>query len=69
MCTRATCSWLYFVALYHGFMQTFMMDFMSLMLQAAPCKLNPLVQGARYSANSANLDFLLVMLLRMPLAN
>ena len=62
-------SWLYTMALYHGFILGFILDFMSLVLQAAPCELNPLVQGARSSADSANLDFLLVMLFRMRLAN
>ena len=62
-------SWLYIEALYHGIILGFLLGFMSLVLQAAPCELNPLVQGTRYSADSANLDFLLVMLFRMPLAN
>ena len=31
-----------------------MLGVMSLMFQAAPCELNPLVQGARYSADSVN---------------
>ena len=62
-------SWLYIAALYFGFILGFMLGFMSLVFQAAPCELKPLVQGARYSADSANLDFLLVMLFRMPLAN
>ena len=62
-------SWLYIEALYHGFILSFILGFMSLVFQAAPCELNPLVQGARYSADSASLDFLLVMLFRMPLAN
>ena len=62
-------SGLYTMALYHGFILSFILGFMSLVFQAAPCELNPLVQGARYSADSANLDFLLVMLFRMPLAN
>ena len=51
------------------FILDFMLGFLSLMFQAAPCELNPLVQCASYSADSANLDFLLVMLFRMPLAN
>ena len=59
---------LYIEALYHGFTLGFILGFMSLMLQAAPCELNPLVQGARYSADSANFEFLPVMLFRMPLA-
>ena len=56
-------------ALQHGFILGFMLGFMSLVFQAAPCELNPLVQGAHYSAEFSNLDFILVMLLRMPLAN
>ena len=44
--------------------------FMPLVFEAAPCELKPLVQGARYYfADSANLDFLLLMLFRMPLAS
>ena len=62
-------SWLYIEALYHCFILGFILGFMSLVLQAAPCELNPLVQGTRSSADSANLDFLLLMLFRMPLAN
>ena len=67
--------WLYIAALYHGFILGFMLGVMSLMFQAAPCELNPLVQGAHYwpymhySADSANLDFRLVMLFLMPQAN
>ena len=56
-------SWIYIVALDHGFILGFMLGVMSLMFQAAPCELNQLVQGARYSADSANL------VCRMPLAN
>ena len=62
-------SGLYTEGLYHGFILGFILGFMSLVFQAAPCELKPLVQGARYSADPANLDFLLVMLFRMPLAN
>ena len=62
-------SWLYTMALYHGFILGFILGFMSLVLQTASCELNPLVQGTRCSADSANLDFPLVMLFRMPLAN
>ena len=58
-----------FLALYHGFILGFILGFMSLVFQAAPCELKPLVQGARYSADSVNSDFILVMLFRMPLAN
>ena len=57
------------MALYHGCILGFILGFMSLVFQAAPCELKPLVQGVRYSADSANLDFLLVMLFRMPLAS
>ena len=55
------------MALYHGFILGFILGFMSLVFQAASCELKSLVQGARSSADSANLDFLLVMLFRMPL--
>ena len=37
-----------------------MLGVMSLMFQASPCELNPLVQFARYVADSVNLDVLLV---------
>ena len=57
------------MASYQGFILGLILGFMSMASQAAPCELKPLVQGARYSADSANLDFLLVMLFRMPLAN
>ena len=62
-------SWLYNVGLYHGFILGFVLGVMSLIFQAGPCELKSLVQGTRYSAGSANLDFLLIMLFRMPLAN
>ena len=61
--------WLYTEALYHGFILGFILGFMSLVFQAAPCELKPLVQGARYSADSVILLVLLVVLFRMPLAN
>ena len=57
------------MALYHGFIPGFILGFMSLVLQTASCELNPLVQGASDPAGFANLDVLLVMLFRMPLAN
>ena len=62
-------SGLYIEALYHGFILGFILGFMSLVFQAAPYELNPLVQGTRYSVDSANLDLLLVSVFRMPLAN
>ena len=61
--------WLYIEASNYGFILGFILGFMSLVFQAAPCELKPLVQGARYSADSANSDSPLVMLFRMPLAN
>ena len=45
-------SWLYIEALYHGFILGFILGFMSLVFQAAPCELNPFVQGVRYSGNA-----------------
>ena len=38
-------SWLYTEALYHGFILGLMLGFMSLVFQAAPCELNPLVRA------------------------
>ena len=38
-------SGLYIEALYHGFILGFILGFMPLVLQAAPCELNPLAPG------------------------
>ena len=61
-----------FLALYHGFIP-WLYSGLYTGFHVAGVPGRPLraetVQGARYSADSLNLDVLLVMLFRMPLAN